>query len=173
MRRSLWALALLPFGCPKKTAAPSAPDPGTVNVEWKGSQNSRFTTRAIARWCPSDTALEVFAIRGDTGVGFALFVKDSIHPVSHPIISPTVEVPWRPMSMASLRWLGDNQIIAFQGARGVVNVSQIGNGSVSGTIDAQLRSPTTADTVHLTGSFTQLPVQPAKGMCGRISRHKA
>jgi len=148
------------------------PEQGTLSVSWRGTFSGRFEAPASATWCPADTALELLATRGDTGVGVALFARESLHPVQHPTASPQVEASWRPMSLAAVRWSTDTQILGFESVSGVVNVTQASAGTVSGSLDVRLRRAASNDTLHLTGRFTAVRIGPGKSPCGRASRSR-
>jgi hypothetical protein len=168
--RSLALIGLLaPFTC-NLPRSPTGTEPGTLSVTWKGSHTGRFAAAASATWCPADTSLEVLATRGDTGVGIALVPADSLRAAQHPTASPATNATWRPLSLAAVRWYTEAQILAFESTSGVVQVTTVGAGTLSGTIDVRLRIPAGRDTLHLVGSFDRLPIHPAKGACGRLSR---
>ena len=58
----------------------------------------------------------------------------------------------------------------FEAERGMVTVTEGGTRRVSGRVDARLKRPGAADTVHLTGGFVRLALKPATGPCGRANK---
>ena len=165
----LLAIVLVAGACSKASRRPAEPTPGTLAVTWTGSYTGKFEAPAEGRWCPSDSLLEITASRGDTGVGMAIFASDTITPGSHPIIAPAVEVNWRPISMVSVRWLKDTEILGFEGATGSVLVTQVSRGTVTGTIDWRLKVPGGVDTLIVKGRLTDVPYRAGPVPCGRVS----
>jgi hypothetical protein len=126
--------------------------PATVSVTWSGKHEGRFAVPAEAAWCPVDTMVQVFAMRGDTGVGFTLYATDTIRPAQYPVLSPEVVVDWRPLGAAAVRWVGDVDMVGFQAISGVISVTSVDSG-LTGTLDVGLRVPNGVDTIHLAGEF--------------------
>jgi len=161
-------LALAPWACRSQPTAVEN-GPGTMSVVWSGKYSGRFAAPATASWCAVDTMLQVEAIRGDTGVSFVLFEKDTLAQGPRPVVAPEVNVNWRPMAAAALRWFNDTDILGFTGKSGVVSVTATDSGA-TGTVDVSLRGANQVDTVHLSGTFTAVPVRPAVGACGRVTK---
>jgi hypothetical protein len=163
-------LALAPSACRSQPTAVEN-GPGMLSVAWTGTYAGRFTAPATASWCAVDTMLQVEAIRGDTGVSFALFDRDTVSPGPHPVLAPEVNVDWRPLAAAAVRWFNDTDVTGFTGSGGVVSVTGTDSGA-TGTLDLRLRAANQVDTIHLSGTFTAIPVRPAEGACGRVSKRK-
>ena len=145
---------------------------GTLSVSWTGHATGRFQAPARGAWCPADSMLQIEAIRGDTGVSLALFEKDTLARGQHPVVAPEVMVSWRPLAGAALRWFNDSEVLGFSGSGGVVSVTSTDSGA-TGTIDVRLRAANQMDTLHLSGTFTGISVEPAVGACGRVSKATA
>ncbi|MGH7561334.1 MAG: hypothetical protein ACRENB_09980 [Gemmatimonadales bacterium] len=145
---------------------------GSLTVEWSGSQRGVFTGPAEARWCPTDTVLEIIAARSDTGVGLALFATDSAGTTDFPVSPAYLFVPWRPQAGAALRWLGATEVLAFDGSSGRITIARSAGGRVSGRVEAMLRivSRQGPDSIRLTGGFQDVRVRPAALPCGRTNR---
>jgi len=170
MRRlPLGALVGLLLACERPTEPP-ANAPGTVAVQWAGSKQGQLVAPGTASWCAVDSLLEIIAVKGDTGVGWALLVQDSVRATQHPIVSPSVRVDWRPLATAAVRWFGESDVIGFEGHSGNVHLTDVTGGAVTGSVDVRLRVPGGTDTLHPTGGFTRIAVEPAKGQCGRQYR---
>ena len=165
------SLMLLTLSCNRPTALAEGA-PGSLSVSWAGKYDGRFRVEAEGTWCSRDSMLQIAGIRGDTGVGLALFVPDTVRPVPHPVISPAVVVDWRPLAFAAVRWFGESDVVGFEASGGVITVTAVDSG-VTGTVDVRLRAPNGIDTLHLTGGFTRIPVRPAEGTCGRLKKGKA
>jgi hypothetical protein len=117
-----------------------------------------------------DSLLEVLAVRGDSGFGFALAVPDSIRAISHPVIAPSMSVSWRPLAVAALRWVTDTAVRGFEATGGTIAVTEVTAAGVSGSLDLRLRRIDAADTVRLTGTFDRVLPKLAEGSCGRLER---
>lgn len=144
-----------------------------VAVEWAGVVRGKLVAVAAGTWCQADSLLEISAIRGDSGFGIALIEPDSVRPGQHPVVAPSVPVPWRPMALAALRWVTDTAVKGFEANSGNVVITAVVNREVSGTINVRLKQTDTNDTVRLTGRFTKVPWTSAVGSCGRANRNRA
>ncbi|MEO8449908.1 MAG: hypothetical protein ABI647_08970 [Gemmatimonadota bacterium] len=164
-------LALTVAACSKPAPKPTGPTPGTLSVSWTGSQTGKFEARAEGNWCPADSVLEITATRGDTGVGVSLFAVDTVKPAQLPIISPAVNVTWRPISMAAVRWFNekDVEIVGFEGATGSVTVTDVVGDKVSATFDWRMRIPGRVDSLIVKGRLTQVPYRGDRKPCGRLT----
>lgn len=172
LRLALASLAASACGAtpPSPTAGPDRP--GTLAVEWSGSHTGGFAAPATASWCAADSLVEILAVQGDTGVGLTLLVPDSLRPTNYPAFAPEIQVDWRPLATAALRWFASSEVLGFESVSGVVGVTAVAAGA-SGTIDVRLKAATGLDTLHLTGRFTAVTVEPSRGPCGRISKRTA
>lgn len=170
VRIYLLAVVLAVFsGCRKSAATAPADDAsGTVSLQWTGVVAGGFTARAVATWCPSDSLLEIQAVRGDTGFGVALIEPSKVTAGQHPVVAPSVPVPWRPMALAALRWATDSAIKGFEANSGNVTLTDVSATQVSGQIDVRLKHIDTNDTLRLKGTLTRISYGPAKGACGRV-----
>jgi hypothetical protein len=178
----LGAAALLP-ACRPGVELPPADGPGMVAVSWVGQDTGRFVAAGRAGWCAADSLLQITAVRGDTGIGLALLVEDTLRAVQHPVLSPEVPVTWRPLGYGALRWFrmrsGDDglsglssDVKGWEATGGVVSVTATDPGP-TGAVDLRLRSLGGFDTLRLTGTFTALPLEAAPGGCGRQAALRA
>lgn len=151
---------------------PATPDEprGSLSVRWNGVAQGTFSAPAVGGWCATDSLLEVVAVRGDTGVGFSLLAEDTVRARDYPVLSGSIAVDWRPLAVAGLRWATDTALLGFEGADGRIVVTGTDSGTVAGTLDLLLRLNDGTDTLRLTGEFTNIPILPAPGSCGRISK---
>ncbi len=144
---------------------------GELVVEWWGVRRGRFVAPASAIYCKKDNYLEVSAIRGDTGIGIALYPKDSLRAGRYAVFEPLSPSVPRPGAAGAIRWFGDmaegTSIHAFQAHHGTIDLARFGNGSVSGTIEFQMRVPQGSDTLKVKGSFADLAIRPSQAACGR------
>jgi hypothetical protein len=139
-------------------------------VRWTGADTGRFSAPAEARWCARDTLVEVVAARNDTAFGLSLIAQDSLRAGSYPVFHTDVYAPWRPQAGAAIRWLDSTDLRHFGGASGQVTVTEGGARLVSGTLDIGLQASTGRDSIHLTGSFSAVPIAPANPLCGRANK---
>lgn len=166
--RQLLLLVLFTAAC-DRPATPVEPQ-GTLSVTWAGVTAGSLSAPATASWCAPDSLLEVVAVRGDTGVGFSLLVEDTVRVAQYPVLSGAMAVDWRPLAMAALRWASDTALHGFEGNDGKVEVTGASEGTVAGTLDLMLRVNDGTDTLRMTGEFRNVPIRPATGACGRISK---
>lgn len=150
--------------------ASSPPGAGEMAVQWTGRTSGHLKAKALARWCASDTLLEVVAVQGDTSVGFALIAQDSAGAVDYPVNETRALTPGRPQARVALRLLKDFELEGYDAVGGRVTLTQGGSRVVSGTLDVSLRPVVGTDTLRLTGSFERIPVTQAAGVCGRANK---
>ncbi len=153
-----------------RSGATSPPSGGELAAQWTGSAQSAFRAPATALWCARDTLLELLAVRNDTAVGFALLPKDTLAAGVYSIFASQVFIAFRPQANAAMRWLDQIELKGFEGASGVVTLSETGALGVSGTFEVALRRTGNPDTLTLTGSFVRVPVGKAIEACGRAHR---
>ena len=166
MRRWLVALAsalAALVGCARFDRDPAA---GRLEVRWTGSDSGAFAAPAEARWCAERRRLELRAIRGDTGVGLAVFPKDSLAPGSYRVVQPTRFDTTPPRAGVAVRWFGRIAIRGFQGISGTVALDSASRGLVSGRVDTRARSVTDTTKLNVAGTFRGVPVRPAPPGCG-------
>lgn len=172
MNRMLLFALLGAAACSRENGA-ARPDAGEIAVQWAGGMSGSMTATATARWCASDTLLEVLAVRGDTAVGLALIALDSARAMDYPVTQPRDFTPGRPQARVALRLLKQFELEGYDAVSGRVTVTQGGSGVVSGTLDVGLVPVVGSDTLKLTGTFERIPVTPAVGTCGRANKPAA
>ena len=168
MRRFIYLFIVPALACRPSADAP--PAGGELAARWAGSAQGAFRAPATALWCVRDTLLELFAVRNDTAVGFALLPKDTLAAGVYSIFSVQTFIAFRPQANAAARWLDQVELKGFEGASGVVTLSESGASGVSGRFEVSLRRSGAPDTLALTGSFARVPVGRAIEACGRANR---
>ncbi len=168
MRRLMYLLMLPAAAC--RSGAASPPSGGELAVQWTGSAEGDFRAPATALWCARDTLLELLAVRNDTAVGFALLPKDTLAAGVYSIFASQVFIAFRPQANAAVRWLDQLELKGFEGASGVVRLSEAGATGVSGAFEVALRRTGNPDTLKLSGRFVRVPVGKAIEACGRANR---
>jgi hypothetical protein len=129
-----------------------------------------MTLVATGRWCAADTVLEILSVRNDTAVGLSLLPADSLRPAPYPVYPASLDAAWRPRAGVALRYFTEQVVVGYQSGSGAVTVTEGNRATVSGTIDAHLRTLDGKDSIRLTGRFTRIAVRPATGPCGRAVR---
>ena len=144
-----------------------------MSLQWTGKLRGSFTAPASARWCPADSLLEVIASRADTSAGLAIIARDTLRAEVYGVNETQNYTPGRPQASVSLRMLGDMALLGYDGMGGQVTVSHADGRIVSGSLDVKLRPVSGGDTLQLRGSFSQVPVTRATGVCGRANKPAA
>jgi hypothetical protein len=143
-----------------------------LEAEWSGKNTAKIRGAATAEWCDSLHLLEIQALRGDTGVGIAIYPGRLVQAGRYRVLPPTVADSTPPGAAVALRWFAETSIRGFQGDSGTVVVEQPRPGILAGTFEAKAHSVT--DTEHLTirGSFRRLVVRPvsSRGCVARLQR---
>jgi hypothetical protein len=166
----LFFLAVLVGSCSRGAKRPAADTPATVDVTWSGIEKGHFSAPATGEWCPTDSLLEITAIRNDTALGVALVAQDTLRPGQHPVVLPGVVVKWRPLARAALRWIGAAENKGFEATGGNVHVTDVRGNTVSGRIDVRMAAGVQRDTLRLVGTFTRVPMHPGSTACGRVGK---
>ncbi|HKP29227.1 MAG TPA: hypothetical protein VJU15_07475 [Gemmatimonadales bacterium] len=145
--------------------------PGDLDVVWSGTERGRFLAPLVASHCPETGQVELLAIRGDTGVGIALFLLDSanVQPTDY-LVSPGSQLhESRPGASMAARWFATTSIAAFEGVNGKVSLSA-GGEALAGTLDVKFQALDRPDTLRMSGSFSQVPLQRADSNCRLIRK---
>ena len=138
---------------------------GRLDVVLTSSTDTvRFTVRARAHWCATDSSLEITGTRGDSGLAVALFPADSLHPGAYPVGAPDRAVTVRPSARVGARWFGKTVVEGYYSVSGVVNLSA--GGTLSGDLVAMLQGIGTEGQEEARGTFRNVPVRPAGLPCG-------
>ncbi len=135
-----------------------------LQLSWTGSDTGAFSGPATAIWCVRDTALEVSAAAGDTGIAFALLPADSVVTGSYAVGMP-LAMRARPGARVALRWLGVNMIDGYYGVSGEVVLDS--GAALQGRVEATMRDVNTGTEVTVRGRFDGLAVeQGSPNACG-------
>lgn len=162
--------SVLPGCRPAVGVGSGRPPAGSIGVVWTGPAAGRFTAPAEARWCPGDTLLLVLAVRRDTAFGMTLLPETAIRAGRYPVFPAQAFNPSRPQAAVGLRWFAETNVFPFEGTGGTVTVTARSASLLSGTLDVRLKRRLAPDSVHLTGSFTDLNIMPAEVPCGRAGK---
>ena len=158
-------------GCREGEAA----RPGDIAIQWQGEDRAGGAIlSARATLCRETGLVELFAIRGDTGLGLALFPPDSAHPVAidYRVFHAATDPETRPGANIAIRWLDEITLEAYEGTGGWVRLDSSPSGVLSGALDAALRSVERPppDTLRVTARFHAVPLDTAGPGCGSLHR---
>jgi hypothetical protein len=147
------------------------PAQGQLTAEWQEAGTAaRFSAPAEARWCVRDSSLEILAVRNDTGVGLALYARDSLRAEPYLVVPSAVYTQGRPLATGALRLVDRARLRGFESTGGRVEVSTGGSQRVSGRFTLRVKVATAADSLELSGRFDGLTVEPAAAQCGRAHK---
>jgi hypothetical protein len=147
-----------------RPATPSG-DQGHAEVQWNGSARGKLSGAATAAWCADRRRLEVQALKGDTGVGLAIYPRDSLVPGRYPVVDPARAESLPPAAGVALRWLGQSAVFGAQGDSGTINLTKSASGRFSAQLTARARSLSDGKRVTVTGAFRDLVVRPGSRGC--------
>jgi hypothetical protein len=136
-----------------------------VAVRWAGSDSGRIDTPASAEWCDTLALLEIRGVKGDTGIGVAVYPKGVLRPGRYRVMRPEAADTSRPAAAVALRWFAETSIRGFKAESGAVVLEQSPPGRYSGRIEAFARSVTDNAQVTVRGTLTQLTVRPSRTGC--------
>jgi hypothetical protein len=141
-----------------------------LEAEWSGKDTAKIRGAATAEWCDSLHLLQIQALRGDTGVGIAIYPGRQIQAGRYRVLAPTVADSTPPAAAVALRWFAETSIKGFQGDTGIVVVEQPRPGILTGTFEAKAHSVTDTEHLSIRGSFRRLVARPASREC--VARHQ-
>ena len=182
MRRLLpggWFACLLLASCKGETP-PRGP---WLEARGTGTDTLHFGAEASAEWCDTLRVLTIEAMRGDSGVGLAIYPGDSIASGSFPIHPPVrpdtaaadsaARAVAPPSAALALRWISKTIVRGFQGDSGDVTLRRDRSGRLAGQFNAAARSMFDDGRVTVTGTFSGLRPRPATAGCSRRAPHGA
>jgi hypothetical protein len=136
-----------------------------IAVRWTGSDSGKIDARASAEWCDTLGLLEIRGLRGDTGVGIAVYPQGALRPGRYRVLRPEVADTSRPAAAVALRWFAVTSIRGFKGESGEVVLERSAAGTYSGHIEAYTRSVTDNARLTLRGTLGGLTARPARSGC--------
>lgn len=148
-----------------------------LEVRGTGTDTLQFSAEASAEWCDTLRVLTIEAMRGDTGVGLAIYPEDSIasgsFPVHRPVRPDTAAADSAagtgaaPSAALALRWFSKSVVRGFQGDSGNVTLRRDGSGRLDGRFNAAAHSMFDDGRVTLTGTLSGLRPRTAAAGCSR------
>jgi hypothetical protein len=166
-----WTLAAAIGATACSPSEPGAARPGSLQVEWVGSDTGKLVAPVVAEWCDSLGLLELRAIGGDTGVALVLYPPDSVGspdslpPGKYPIVPPQRADSRRPASAVALRWFAETSIRGFRAESGLLTLESAGAGTGAGRFSGSLKSTTEGSRLSILGTFKGLTITPAPSDC--------
>jgi hypothetical protein len=136
-------------------AACQGPGGPTLTTRWIIEKDTTaFRAPVTASWCGASQRLEFLAMRGDSGIGVALYPSDSAHLAgSYMVTEPGGPIQIRPGAGLAIRWFGKSVVEGYWGKRGTVTVTRTKRGRLGLAIDAELVSTVeSGPALALTGS---------------------
>lgn len=109
--------------------------------------------------------LEIRAIRGDTGIGVAIYPAETIATASYRVVDPVKAESLPPAAAVALRWLTQTSVQGFQADSGTVELQRSASGLLSGKLSAHARSVADTQRIAVTGRFKDLVARPETGGC--------
>jgi hypothetical protein len=124
------------------------------------NDTTAFQAPVIAAWCRESQRLDLLAMRGDSGIGLALYPADSVELAAvYTVTEPGGPIQIRPGAGVAIRRFGKTVVEGFWGRTGTVTVTQSKRGRLGVIIDAKLVSSVlSGPAIALTGSADGIPV---------------
>jgi hypothetical protein len=115
--------------------------------------------------------VELLAVKGDTGIGGAIFLRDSstVAAGDYPVFLAATWPEPRPGAVAALRWFNVTSITAYEGLRGSIRLDPT-DSTLTGSFDMTVQGIEHPDTLKLTGHFSGVPLVRADTGCARTMR---
>lgn len=134
-----------------------APAPGRLELEWSGLRQGRISTPAEAHWCPGRGRLALTVVRGDTGIGVAVFGAHDLAG-DFTILPRDQADSTRPHAALAIRWVDSTAVPAFEGSAGEVRLNREPSGRLDGRIEGSLKPLVGAGSVVVRGRLVSVPV---------------
>jgi len=134
---------------------------GQLVARWIGPEDTTsFRAPVTASLCGAKQRLDLLALRGDSGIGLALYPVDSAKLAAvYTVTEPGGPIQIRPGAGVAIRWFGKTAVEGFWGRQGTVTVTQDKRGRVGVAIDAMLVSSVLGGpALALTGSASGIPI---------------
>jgi hypothetical protein len=136
-----------------------------LEVEWTGADTGRLAGAATAEWCGPLRVLEIRAVAGDSGVGIALYPRDTVRPDSYAVVPPERADSIPPSAAVALRYFAETAVKGYQSDSGRVLVSATAGGRLSGRFTTSLKSASDGSRLRAGGVFRDVQVVPATRGC--------
>ncbi|MDX2192009.1 MAG: hypothetical protein NW201_01560 [Gemmatimonadales bacterium] len=153
----LAAACAVAAACAGAAPADRVPPPpgGTVTARWTGADSGRVVAAGEMRWCGALRRADLFASAGDTAIGVALFLVDSLRADSFGVVKPD-SLPGdttRPSARAALRVAKPNVVDQYKGFDGLLVLEEAGPREARGRLQAALGAATQGGPVRLEATF--------------------
>lgn len=143
---------------------------GSLSASWVGSDSGKLSAKPKAIFCSDGNNLVLTAVRGDAGIGLALYPPDELVAGDYDVFDPAVDSVRRPGMSGAVRWFTDKDIPSYQSDWGTITLA-LRSGAVSGGFVMHMRKVgADTDTIMLTGKFTG--VVPTACVADSVSRLK-
>jgi hypothetical protein len=160
-RYHLLAVLVLTAGCSDEDPT----GPGRIVVTWTGADSGQLQVPALARWCANDSVVEITGAAGDSGVALAMLPPDTTIAAGDFPVGLPIPVRSRPAARVALRWVSETLTEGYYGLHGTVTVDS--GSSLSGRVQATLKSVNDGQEISLSGTFTQVRIHPGSAeSCG-------
>jgi hypothetical protein len=156
--RALLLCVTLLAACRSGHGAPSAGQ-GSLSASWIGSDTGKIAARPRAAWCPDARRLELFAEKGDQGLGLVLYPAGELQPGSYPVFDPRADSLRRPGVAAAVRWFTERSMAAYQSDSGGLELERAGS-ELAGSFGIRMRGLVEGRAVRLTGRFSGVKPGP-------------
>lgn len=113
-----------------------------LTTRWVSEKDTTaFQAPVTATWCGASQRLDLLAMRGDSGIGLALYPADSARLAAvYTVTEPGGPIQIRPGAGVAIRWFGKTVVEGFWGRRGTVTVTRNWRDRLRVAIDAELVS---------------------------------
>lgn len=145
----------------------TGPAPGELAASWSGRDQGSGRLAATAILCPRDSTLQIISHLGDRGIGVAIHLAAAAPaPGQFQMVHPETPFMTRPVATGAYRFLTVEALHPYVSRTGVVDLTELGPGWVSGTLQMTLSAESGPDTVVVRGSFHQVPMDSTVTPCG-------
>ena len=140
----------------------------SLQAYWTGTDTGKAVLPARAALCGTRGPLLVFGQSGDTGIGLALYPRDSLQAGTYPVFNPTLGVV-RPGAAVAARWTRKMVMADLRGSQGQVALENAG-AVVTGHFSARTSGVVLPGAVTIEGSFRAIPLIHGGPDCAGQSR---
>ena len=159
------AIVLLAAACGAGGSA--SPEAGVLVATWSGQDTGSGRLEAQALLCPRDSTLQIVSHLGDRGIGVALHLASAVPDTgTFGFVHPETQFIVRPAATGAYRFLTVQALYPYVSRNGELNLTEVGPGWVSGSLEMTLVAQSGPDTVVVRGTFARLPLDSTRTPCG-------
>ena len=146
-------------------ASACGPEAGTASARWTAPGSEvEIEGEAHGSWCPESGVVLLEVSEGDRIVGLR-WRSDSLTTGEAPIDLPNEADTIGTKAAVAARYVQLDEVRGFRGVQGTARITSADTLGVSATVEARLDRLHDVDTLHLTATFSRVPLVRDPTLC--------